>query len=334
MSVDQEANMSAVYRGVAMKTSVMVVLAAITVNAGCRGGQEPIDHVATEIAGLTDAIKSISANLGAYPIVLADLEKRLVAGASSTLRNEVTNLARSTVSMVGVESRCDADFIGKRVVRVLETFLARIEKRPEPIAEPHVCNVTPPNVDLRTVKNRQSEIAIFGFDLPTQTGSGIRAFVVSTAPNGNTRVDVTQNLAHPSSYEARLNVVTDIEMDASSRQIVFQWLGRDFSSVNIIPPNGAVRFTYAYFGVGGHVCPQAALEINLQKLCGDNYVACPFIYKVDDPLCPNPEAISGVSGKSFKFIADCGPGTKSFFYETNEMGRQFRVSCDGVVDGL
>jgi hypothetical protein len=162
----------------------------------------------------------------------------------STIRVELTDLARTTVMLAGAEFRCDGEFLRLRTERELIRIRNELANAlnvaganpPIPIvavppAEPFICSASPSAVDMGIKPARRTKLEVFGFDL---RGAPITAELVSL---DGARQNVTGSLAIVSDFHMVLDLTAGgAPPNDTHRRIVFSWDRQAQSTVPILQP--------------------------------------------------------------------------------------------------
>jgi hypothetical protein len=205
--------------------------------SGCDiGGKiEDLTGKVSDIAGdtvttLDEAIDALERNSSSWQSVLQNTTSQLTADAQSTVRNEVTDLLNRSVAATGTELRCDVDFIGTRVRQALVRIRARLLHQTVPPAEPALCHVVPPAVDMALDPSRRNKLEFFGYDFDTTP--------IKVNLQDKTRtLDVSSSLDRPTHYHMTLNLgANGVPVSSASNRLTLEWQQRLISSIAVIQP--------------------------------------------------------------------------------------------------
>ncbi len=170
----------------------------------------------------------------------------LIAAGQSTLAHEVSDILSRAVSDVGIELRCDIDFLRDRVKEDLKRLRATLTKETVKLV-PVFCQATPKVIDMHVAPERRTHIEISGYNLDV---ASVQVFLEN---NQNQRINVSNALASPTRYLITLNLGSSgVPLDLHSSKIIFELGGGETRSVNIIqapPPPPVIKvvalnFTY------------------------------------------------------------------------------------------
>ena len=178
---------------------------------------------------IDDAIAEISTQSGSWQTTLQNLESKLVGDAQSTIRTEVQQLANRTIAATGVELRCNADFLGTRVIQGLERIKAKLLNQPPPERIPFFCKVIQEGIDMSLSPDRRNKIDVTGYDFDNQPN--LKLFLYS---NGQ-KTDVTQYINRLTHYQIVINLGNNgLVLNNQSDRIIFEYNNQLLSSIPII----------------------------------------------------------------------------------------------------
>jgi hypothetical protein len=208
----------------------MVLGAACNFDSVTRPLVDPLNSMVSAIDG---AVAQITAASGSWQTVLQDTLKQLTADAQSTVRNEIQTLLSNSIAAVQVGVMCTTDFVGHRVVTVLQEIKAKLLGGSPPIAVPFVCSSSPLAVEFAAwQQSRVPVITLTGFDLK------LPLTVHHVETTGTTVVpDV---VAEVSPYQATINLgATGLKLTERSQRIVVSTTAQpviELTAINIVQP--------------------------------------------------------------------------------------------------
>lgn len=195
-------------------------------------GSSCLPNVAEPLDKVTDTFNNAIAALGsqstAWRGTLDQLKNDLVQQGQYTLANQVEGLITQAVSAVGIEARCDIEFLKAGLKEELAQMLAKFQHKTIPPPVPRFCNVAPSSVDLRLTGSTRPILEIFGFNLSDRT---ITVAVVDQS--GSRTVPEPGFFNVVSEFKATFNSV-NYPFTATSRAVKFALSSGDERSVGII----------------------------------------------------------------------------------------------------
>lgn len=216
--------------------ALVLAAAAAAGPAGCHLDKvlDPVvDPVKAAVATLDDAIQKITAASGSWQTVLQSSLSKLTADAQSTVRNEVQTLLNNTIATVQVSAMCTVDFVGHRVVQVLQEIKAELLGGSPPAPDPVVCSSSPIAVEFAAwQQNRVPVVTLTGYDLKAP----LQVRLVQTTGSAV----VPSVLASVSQYQATINLgATGLKLTPQSQKISVQTTANppvELSGINVIQP--------------------------------------------------------------------------------------------------
>jgi hypothetical protein len=191
------------------------------------------------LATLDKAINTLQGESTNWRKVLQETQENLVDEANSSIRNEITNLMENGIATVGIEGRCDADFIRNRTRQELVRTRNKLAQNlgvallPENSLEPVVCHAVPSPINLGLPPESRLVAKWTGYDLDK---SKVRVLLL----NGNEEIDVTSKLDQSSNYLFTLNLspANGVGFSRQSNKILVKTVqeGKLISEVNVIQP--------------------------------------------------------------------------------------------------
>lgn len=195
-------------------------------------GSSCLPNVAEPLDKVTDTFNNAIAALGtqstAWRGTLEQLKSDLIQQGQYTLANQVEGLITQAVSAVGIEARCDIEFLKAGLKEELAQILAKFQHKTIPPPVPRFCNVAPSSVDLRLTGSTRPILEIFGFNLSERT---ITVAVVDESGSRATPQPGFFNVV--SEFKATFNSV-NYPFTATSRSVRFTLSSGDERSVAII----------------------------------------------------------------------------------------------------
>lgn len=124
------------------------------------------DDIKKAVAALDIAIQRLDNNSNDWQRTLKDLEKTANEDGKRLIKNEVSDLMQRSVSAVGTNIKCIADFTGIRVKQQLINMKNKILGIPLQPFYPRICTTIPDNgITLDNDRNPKNEkFEMFGFD--------------------------------------------------------------------------------------------------------------------------------------------------------------------------
>ena len=208
---------------------------------------------------IDDAIAEISTQSSSWQTTLQNLESKLVGDAQSTIRTEVQQLANRTIAATGVELRCNADFLGTRVIQGLQRIKAKLLNQSIPERVPVFCQVIPSEIKMSLTPDRRDKINITGYDFDNQPN--LKLFLYS---NGN-KTDLTRYINRLTHYEIVLNLGNNgVQLNGQSDRITLEYNNQELSSIAIIQPQIPNCIVEDYF------IPTSTLTFTPPHISGDS----------------------------------------------------------------
>lgn len=187
------------------------------------------DDVVNEVAPILDqAISALNAANADWQAILQDVIQRLPAEVQSTIGTEVNQLLNRGVATVGVELRCNADFLRNRMRQALIRIKSRLLGGQMPPLEPQLCEVVPLAIDMALEPARRNRIEFYGYDFDS---ADVQVFL----QNGVNELNVSQHLNRPTHYHMVLNLAANgVPLRGNSNRLILRWGGREISSIPIL----------------------------------------------------------------------------------------------------
>jgi hypothetical protein len=194
------------------------------------------------VAALDKAIYRLETQSVNVQQTLRDLEGELIREAQTTIANEVSSTLNRTTAEVGVEFRCEADFVRDRVIEDLKRIKAKLLRQSVPPLKPVVCRTDPIGaIDMGMVKEgRQPNLIFFGYNFDADNT------VKVSITRGGQEIDVPQAFVNvPTHYHMSLNLNNmlgaGLLSSLDNNQFVLKWQGHTEYTVGI---NQAICKTY------------------------------------------------------------------------------------------
>ena len=215
-----------------MKTTFYLILIALFTGCSVLKTLDNLPETLNKTENLIDdAIAEISTQSTSWQTTLQNLESKLVGDAQSTVRTEVQQLANRTIAATGVELRCNADFLGTRVIQGLQRIKARLLNQPAPERIPFFCKVIQEGIDMSLPPDRRNKIDVTGYDFDNQPN--LKLFLES---NG-LKTNVTQYINRLTHYQIVINLGNNgLVLNNQSDRIIFEYNNQELSSIAIIQP--------------------------------------------------------------------------------------------------
>jgi hypothetical protein len=210
-------------------------LSSLTMLSGC-GLENTRNAVQRTTEALSNAIDALQSSSADWQQVLKETESKLTQDSQATVRNEIANVLSRTVAQAGVEFRCDADFINKRVAEDLIAIKAASLGQSIPAPRPSFCRVVPEVVDRSAVAQDVKRLSFYGYNFDHVDQLHVR--LVNT--DGSTN-DVTNSVNHPTPYAMTLSFgATGVQLDDKSLRLELEWNQTQVATVGVIQPRAAV----------------------------------------------------------------------------------------------
>jgi len=241
----------------------LLLCATLLQGSSCLPNPTPIADSVTR--SFDSAIASLSSQSTQWSQTLRALEADMVTQGQSTLANQVQSLINRSVSAVGMEAKCGADFLAARLSEELQVILAHFKGQDAPPPMPHFCSVDPYAVDLRlSPSERPATLNVYGYNLQP---SNIDVAVVDV--NGSRAKPPAGIFNFSSEYIATFNIV-NYPFASTSQFISFKLPQGEEQTVGITQPPKCG-------GVGQPCCSDQKCDHNSGCLTG-TCVTCPPIY--------------------------------------------------------
>jgi hypothetical protein len=189
------------------------------------------------VAAIDDATSKITAVSGSWQQVLQGTLTQLTGDAQSTVRNEIQTLLDNSIAAVQVGVQCTVDFVGRRVLQVLQEIKAELLGSTAPTPQPFVCSSAPTAVEFAAwQQNRVPTVTLTGFDLkvPLQVQL-VQTTGTTTVPNV---------LAEISPYQASINLgATGLKLTPQTQRISVQTTATppvELSAINVVQPQPVI----------------------------------------------------------------------------------------------
>jgi hypothetical protein len=223
---------------------------------------KPITDTANEaIRVLEGGIQNINERSGDWQNILQGLTEKLPANVSSTIRNEVQNLATRSIAAAGVEFRCNTDFLAARAVQSLRRIIAELRNQtPDPLP-PAFCQVAPDAIDLKDDPSTWSKITLSGYDLDNKDPHGklLQIYLINAQGRKSTSPLPESKIGRTTHYMITLNM-GDMARDLYQTQIVKLQVSWDdntqgFPEIVVIPWEPHTMTKYAPASVTSYMPP-------------------------------------------------------------------------------
>jgi hypothetical protein len=204
--------------------------------SGCNLLTPIVNPLTSAVLAIDSATEQITAASGSWQTVLQDTVKQLTADAQSTVRNEIQTLLDNSIAAVQVGVMCTTDFVGRRVLTVLQEIKAELLGRPAPTPVPFVCSSSPLAIEFDAwQQSRVPIVSLTGFDLkvPLQ---------VSLVQTGGTTA-VPNVLATVSPYQVTINLgATGLHLTPQTQRITVSTVSTaaqpsvELTAINVVQP--------------------------------------------------------------------------------------------------
>jgi hypothetical protein len=193
----------------------------------CGPIQSIVNQSDKAIESIDAAIASLDQNSAAWQSTLTNLATQVRQEAGDLVANDITNLMQRGVGTVGVELRCNTDFIAARMKAGLQGIVASLKHQPVPPAPPPaICQVSPTSLDMAS---RPREVDFFGYDFDK---GNLHVFL--THAGGEIPIDGA--VSHPSHYLLTVDTsagTTAPLCNLENRRIVLRSNGVELSSIGV-----------------------------------------------------------------------------------------------------
>src|SRR5882757_3049371 len=216
-------------------------LSSLTMLSGCGmrnavGGLENAAATRQQTEALSNAIDDLQSSSADWRQVLEDTESKLTQDSQATVRDEIANVLSRTIAQAGVEFRCDADFINKRVAEDLIAIKAASLGQSIPAPRPSFCRVVPDVVDRSAVPQDVKQLSFYGYNFDHVDQLHVRLVNMDGSTN-----DVTNSVNHPTPYAMTLSFgTTGVRLDDRSLRLELGWNQTEVASVGVIQPQALV----------------------------------------------------------------------------------------------
>lgn len=189
-----------------MDMSRRIFLWLVTLLAGCGFLNQLQLDIEEAIRILDRAINELQEDFTNLEAVVTRVAHDFPEQVNETVRTSLQHLALRIVGQVGVEFRCNIDFLGARVLSVL--IALRTELLGGPPAEPlppALCSAVPAQISLRDAAENRSEVSFYGYDLDHRDRNGNLVQVALLRRNGERYVVPESAVGRTSHYQITLN---------------------------------------------------------------------------------------------------------------------------------
>lgn len=132
----------------------------------------PTDQIQEAIDQIDKGVAEIQGESSKWNSTVKDIADNLPKEAKEIVRNELTQLVeRSTIS-VGVEFRCNVDFLANRAIQGLLRIKAILLRKDPPDILPSLCQISPGFLDLNQPAASRNTIVIGGYDMDKKDARG------------------------------------------------------------------------------------------------------------------------------------------------------------------
>ena len=193
----------------------------------------PINKAAERI---DQAIVELNNNPAGWQAVMNSLVNDLNK-IEKNVANDAQVIATRATPVAGVEFRCNADFVGKRVKEDLERLSAKLRgNTPSPV-EPVVCQLAfdPPQSDQTHINMASvpDQVLFYGYNFDAASPAAPELVL----KNSGGDLSLKQWTTQPTHYLLTLNTAKSdgVQMcNLNDRSIVLRWNGRELSSLGVI----------------------------------------------------------------------------------------------------
>lgn len=239
--------------------AVALLLSSLSLS-GCDATGGSIDR-AMEI--IDRAIRDIELNMDSWQAILQRVANELPDDISETVRVEADRLATRSIAKMGIEFRCNVDFLARRAIESLRRLKAMILDQNPPPLPPWFCQVDPAAIDLKVSPDLWSTAMLFGYDLDNADSSGTLLQVHLLTRSGQAIRMPESRIGRTTHYQLTLNLgnmARPLYQDQVDK-IVVSWDGRTEGHPEIvIVPWEARRqtLTHSCGAVGPYSPPKTA----------------------------------------------------------------------------
>lgn len=207
------------------KFMVLTALLIVMSISGC------IDDSAEKaVKVLDDGIFKLNNANADWQRILEETRDKLTDSTQSTIRNEVSNVLARGVATIGVEFKCDTDFVRTRVRQDLIRIRAGLLGETPPAVIPALCHVVPSQVDLSLKADQRQVIGYYGYDFDTV----MRPSLFLKNKNG-ALTNVSRFLSITHHYQMTLNTGGNgVPLSLDDTELILKWANLTLSEVPII----------------------------------------------------------------------------------------------------
>ncbi|MCE7042048.1 hypothetical protein [Dyadobacter sp. CY312] len=205
---------------------------------GCvdKAAAEASKIVGVLTASLDDTIAQLQLSSDGWAVIVDDLAIRVTDIIDDNkdellqvVKNDIVNTVDRFPGRVGIEFRCNSDFLRDRIIADLVRIKMRLIGGKPMDLVPSMCSVIPSAFILQ---NKPDVIDFFGYNL--DRGKDVKIYMLHR--NGF-KEDVTFALSQPSHYHWVLNLgYNGLTPKDSSDKIVINWGNKEVSSIPIVHP--------------------------------------------------------------------------------------------------
>ncbi|QHT70765.1 hypothetical protein GXP67_31010 [Rhodocytophaga rosea] len=155
----------------------------------------------------------------------------------TTLANEVQNVVDRSVMGVGIQFRCNVDFLAQRTKILLDNVINALRNKQDFIStSPSLCNSSPPSLNLYLEAYRRTDIIFDGYDLGNKTNDG-KGLSLKIVNNDENEIDQSDALSVVTFYQAVINAGGNgLRLDDNSKYLRLYWGDQQLSQIPIIKP--------------------------------------------------------------------------------------------------
>lgn len=212
----------------------LALVLALLLGACDPGGLDPVTRKAADRIDAT--VAALNQNSADWQQLVRDLVSDL-KGIRQDVANDVQAIATRGIATAGVEFRCDADFIGKRVKEGLQALSAKLRGQTPPPLEPVVCQIafSPPQIDQAHINmmNVPDEVLFYGYNFDITSENGLTLVLKHSAGEMPLQTWVNK----PTHYLLTLKTAPGdgVPMcNLKDRSVVLRWGNKEVYSVGVI----------------------------------------------------------------------------------------------------
>lgn len=195
------------------------------------------DSITQATRVIDQGITDILARSDSWQSVLQQVSEKLPADISQIIRTEAQNLATRSIAQVGVEFRCNTDFLGRRAIEALRHLKEVLLGTgiPPSALPPAFCQVAPSSINLNDPPTSWSVVTFFGYDLDHLDSNNNLVGITLLNATGSIALN-EDRIGRTTHYQLTINLgnMGNVHYSNGITKIVATWKNSDSSLPQVV----------------------------------------------------------------------------------------------------